>query len=78
MKEQRETFEKLLAFAARTERPYICRELGGMLSHIETLMTTDELFDKLDKQLKRARKKMSDWRYNDERMQLRSRLFHCA
>tara|TARA_B100001113_G_scaffold295528_1_gene252747 strand:+ start:399 stop:608 length:210 start_codon:yes stop_codon:yes gene_type:complete len=55
MKEAERNIREALAFAARTERPYICRELGGMLSHIETLMTTDGLFDKLDKVIKETK-----------------------
>ena len=55
MKEAEKNIREALAFAARTERPYICRELGGMLSHIETLMTTDGLFDKLDKAIKESK-----------------------
>tara|TARA_B100001996_G_scaffold370242_1_gene344443 strand:+ start:3874 stop:4086 length:213 start_codon:yes stop_codon:yes gene_type:complete len=44
-KQLRET----LAFAARAEKPYIVREIGGMISHIDNLISTDGLFDRMDK-----------------------------
>ena len=47
-KQLRET----LAFAARTEKPYIVREIGGMISHIDNLISTDGLFDRMDKVIK--------------------------
>ena len=37
-----------LAFAARSERPFIVRELGALISHLDTVMSTDTMFDKLD------------------------------
>ena len=37
-----------LAFAARSERPFIVRELGALISHLDTVMSTDSMFDKLD------------------------------
>lgn len=54
MKEAERNIREALAFAARTERPYICRELGAMLSHIENLVSADGLFDKLDKAIKES------------------------
>ena len=37
-----------LAFAARSERPFLIRELGALISHLDTVMSTDTMFDKLD------------------------------
>ena len=37
-----------LAFAARSERPFIVRELGALISHLDTVMSTDTMFDKMD------------------------------
>ena len=41
-----------LAFAAKVEKPYIVREIGGMISHIDNLISTDGLFDRMDKVIK--------------------------
>ena len=41
-----------LAFAAKVEKPYIVREIGGMISHIDNLISTDVLFDRMDKVIK--------------------------
>ena len=41
-----------LAFAAKAEKPYIVREIGGMISHIDNLISTDGLFDRMDKVIK--------------------------
>ena len=34
-----------LAFAARVEKPYVVRELGSILSHLDNIQATDSLFD---------------------------------
>ena len=36
-----------LAFAARVEKPYIVRELGSILSHLDNIQATDSLFDRM-------------------------------
>ena len=36
-----------LAFAARVEKPYIVRELGTILSHLDNIQATDSLFDRM-------------------------------
>jgi hypothetical protein len=36
-----------LAFAARVEKPYVVRELGNILSHIDNIQATDSLFDRM-------------------------------
>tara|TARA_B100000676_G_C17796595_1_gene689891 strand:+ start:585 stop:803 length:219 start_codon:yes stop_codon:yes gene_type:complete len=43
-----------LAFAARVEKPYIVRELGGIISHLDNLKGTETLFDKMDTVIKRV------------------------
>tara|TARA_B100001250_G_scaffold143120_1_gene122466 strand:+ start:5289 stop:5501 length:213 start_codon:yes stop_codon:yes gene_type:complete len=55
-KELRET----LAFAARAEKPYIVREIGGMISHIDNLLSTDNLFDRMDKVINDLEKERDD------------------
>ena len=37
-----------LAFAARSERPFLIRELGALIASVENLMNVDEMFDRLD------------------------------
>ena len=32
-----------LAFAARVEKPYVVRELGSILSHLDNIQATDSL-----------------------------------
>ena len=36
-----------LAFAARVEKPYIVRELGSILSHLDNIQGTENLFDRM-------------------------------
>ena len=36
-----------LAFAARVEKPYVVRELGSILSHLDNILATDSLFDRM-------------------------------
>ena len=37
-----------LAFAARGEKPHVCKSIAEMISNIETLTTLEDIFDKLD------------------------------
>ena len=37
-----------LAFAARVEKPYVVRELGTMISHLDQVTNTESFFDKID------------------------------
>ena len=36
-----------LAFAARVEKPYVVRELGSILSHLDNIQGTESLFDRI-------------------------------
>tara|TARA_B100000963_G_scaffold299712_1_gene271847 strand:+ start:2397 stop:2615 length:219 start_codon:yes stop_codon:yes gene_type:complete len=45
-----------LAFAARVEKPYVVRELGGIISHLDNIQGTETLFDKMDTVIKRVQK----------------------
>ena len=42
-----------LAFAARVEKPYIVRELGTILSHLDNIQATDSLFDRMSTSIDR-------------------------
>ena len=46
-----------LAFAARSERPFLIRELGALIASVENLMNVDEMFDRLDVAIDTAKKK---------------------
>ncbi len=45
-----------LAFAARVEKPYIVRELGAIISHLDNIQGTENLFDKMGTVIKRIEK----------------------
>ena len=49
-----------LAFAAKVENPYIVREIGGMISHIDNLISTDNMFDRMDKVIEKLEKDRDD------------------
>ena len=36
-----------LAFAARVQKPYVVRELGSILSHLDNIQGTESLFDRM-------------------------------
>ena len=36
-----------LAFASRVEKPYVVRELGSILSHLDNIQGTESLFDRM-------------------------------
>ena len=46
-----------LAFAARVEKPYVVRELGGIISHLDNIQGTETLFDKMTTAIDRIEKK---------------------
>ena len=43
-----------LAFAARVEKPYVVRELGAMISHLDQVTNTESFFDKIDEAVKKV------------------------
>ena len=45
-----------LAFAARVEKPYIVRELGSILSHLDNIQATDNFFDRMSTAIDRMEK----------------------
>ena len=45
-----------LAFAARVENPYVVRELGGIISHLDNIQGTETLFDKMTTAIDRIEK----------------------
>ena len=49
-----------LAFAARVEKPYIVRELGSIISHLDNFQATDNLFDKMSTAIDRMEKERDE------------------
>ena len=45
-----------LAFAARVEKPYVVRELGSILSHLDNIQGTASLFDRMSTAIDRMEK----------------------
>jgi hypothetical protein len=48
LKEAEASLRNALAYAARTERPMVCSVIAGLISRIESVMSTDSLLDKLE------------------------------
>ena len=49
-----------LAFAARVEKPYIVRELGSIISHLDNIQATDSLFDEMSTAIDRMEKERDE------------------
>ena len=45
-----------LAFEARVEKPYVVRELGGIIAHLDNIQGTETLFDKMTTAIDRIEK----------------------
>jgi hypothetical protein len=52
LKEAEASLRNALAYAARQEKPFVARELSEMICRIDTLIKTDQLFDKIEERLK--------------------------
>ena len=48
LKEAEQSLRNALAFAARQERPMVCSTIAEMISKIESVISTDEILDKLE------------------------------
>jgi len=46
--EAEQNLRNALAFAARQERPMVCKEVAGLIARIESLQSTDNILDKLE------------------------------
>ena len=57
LKSAEDNLREALAFAARSERPYLIREIGAMVSQIENLINIDDMFDRLDDAIDEQKKK---------------------
>jgi len=54
-----------LAFAARQERPMVCKEVAGLIARIESLQSTDDILDKLENRKPGDRGLFGDFFKND-------------
>jgi hypothetical protein len=48
LREAESNLRNALAYAARTERPMVTSVIANLINRIDTVITTDELLDKLD------------------------------
>jgi AMMECR1 domain-containing protein len=48
LKEADSNLRNALAYAARQERPMVCREIAKIICEIQTLQDTDNILDKLE------------------------------
>lgn len=48
LKEAEASLRNALAYAARQERPVVCNVISDLISRIHSVMSTDELLDKLE------------------------------
>jgi len=48
LKEAEQNLRNALAFSARQEKPFVCKEIARMIQQIETLKSADEVLDMLE------------------------------
>lgn len=51
LKEAEASLRNALAYAARQERPLVCKTISAMISDIDSLMKIDEFIDKLEERM---------------------------
>lgn len=51
LKEAEASLRNALAYAARQERPFVCKVVSGMISDIDNLIKMDNLVDTLEKKM---------------------------
>jgi hypothetical protein len=51
LKEAEASLRNALAYAARQERPLVCKTISNMIGEIDQLMKIDELIDKLEERM---------------------------
>ena len=49
LKEAEQSLRNALAFAARQERPMVCSVISELIARIDSMKSTDEILDKLEK-----------------------------
>lgn len=51
LKEAEASLRNALAYAARQERPLVCKSISTMIAEIDQLIKIDELIDKLEERM---------------------------
>ena len=51
LKEAEASLRNALAYAARQERPMVCSVIADLISRIESVITTDDILDKLENRI---------------------------
>jgi hypothetical protein len=51
LKEAESSLRNALAYAARQERPLVCKTISSMIGDIDQLMKIDEFIDKLEERM---------------------------
>lgn len=51
LKEAEASLRNALAYAARQERPFVCKVVSGMISDIDNLIKMDNLVDTIEKKM---------------------------
>jgi hypothetical protein len=51
LKEAESSLRNALAYAARQERPMVCSVIADLISRIESVITTDDILDKLENRI---------------------------
>jgi benzoyl-CoA reductase/2-hydroxyglutaryl-CoA dehydratase subunit BcrC/BadD/HgdB len=51
LKEAEQSLRNALSFAARQERPLVCKTISNLISDIDQLMKFDHLIDKLEERM---------------------------
>jgi hypothetical protein len=51
LKEAEASLRNALAYAARQERPLVCKTISSMIGEIDTLMKIDDFIDKMEERL---------------------------
>lgn len=51
LKEAEASLRNALSYAARQERPLVCKSIASMISDIDQLIKIDELIDKLEQRM---------------------------
>lgn len=52
LKEAEASLRNALAYAARQERPFVCKVVSGIISDIDNLIKMDNLVDSLENKMK--------------------------
>jgi len=52
LKEAEANLRNALSYSARQEKPFVSREISEIICRIDSLIKTDQLFDKLEERMK--------------------------